>query len=528
MSLKTQTKTPAPKADPRLKDKQWRMSHLYFIKNKQQQLVQFKPNRAQRHFLENAWFRNVILKSRQLGFTTLEVIDMLDDILFERNTDALLIAQNLDTAKDIFDNKIYLAWHNFRLKDLYQLDMESARRLKVGFGDGTFSSMSVDSSGRAGTFHRLHVTELAKVGRERPDKAKEIVEGSIPAVPTDGRVDIESTSEGVGGLFHQIFINAWGVKPKHNEEFKAHFYNWTWDEEIDTITEIETALPKEFVEYKKTFDLTDKQITYYYRKWLSLNQNWNSLRKEYPTTPEEAFEVITEGAFYAREMAQIEKEGRIKVVPYDPGLPVYTVWDLGVGDLMAIGFYQRVSTEIRLIDYYQNEGYGFPHYAKILQDKPYVYGKHFAPHDIRNREMGTGKTRLATAKKLGIEFEVVPKVSLEDGIDKARIMFARLWISTREECKKFISAAKQYHKKWDEVRGTFSEVPFHDWTSNPMDMLRYTALVEDQMTNKEEGEELDQPPWEPQSEYEGAEDPAGEKKSLLKEMGTPASEIKTT
>ena len=266
------------KNDKRLLNKLWRINHLYFIKDKKEQLVQFKLNPAQNDFFNNAWFRNVILKSRQLGFTTLEVIDMLDDTLFVRNKDSLLVAQNLDTAKDIFDNKVYLAWDNFRLKQLYSADMESARRLKVGFGDNTYSSMTVDTSGRAGTYHRLHITELAKLAKERPDRAKEIVEGSIPAVPTDGRVDIESTSEGAGGLYYDIFNNAWGKKPKYKEEFKAHFYNWFWDEEIPLIKNPEKNLPQEFIKYQELHKLTDKQIKYYFSKWLSLNRNWNSMK----------------------------------------------------------------------------------------------------------------------------------------------------------------------------------------------------------------------------------------------------------
>ena len=84
--------------DKRLLDKTWRLNHLYFIKDKNKKLIQFKPNKAQRHFRANIHTRNIILKSRQLGFTTFESIDMFDDVLFSRNCDGLLIAQDLDTA----------------------------------------------------------------------------------------------------------------------------------------------------------------------------------------------------------------------------------------------------------------------------------------------------------------------------------------------------------------------------------------------------------------------------------------------
>jgi len=268
------------------------MSHLYKIKNKKKKLVTFVKNKAQQHFEENRHTRNIILKSRQLGFSTFEAIDTLDDVLFNRNFDGLFIAHTLEDAKDIFDNKFSLAWENFPLKHLYLSDMDSARKLKVGFGDESYSSVSVSTSGRSGTFSRLHITELAKLAKTYPDRAKEVIEGSIPAVPTDGRVDIESTADGSDGLYYDLFWEAWERgEPKYQTQFKVHFYNWQWDEEIET-TAIITDLPKEFLEYQKRYNLTDKEISYYFLKFQSLGQNernWSTMWKEYPTTPEEAF-----------------------------------------------------------------------------------------------------------------------------------------------------------------------------------------------------------------------------------------------
>ena len=107
------------KSDKRLLDKDWRISHLYKIKDKNKNLIRFQRNWAQIEFNKKKHTRNIILKSRQLGFTTEEVIDTLDDVLFIRNFDSLFIAQDLDTAKDIFDNKVNLAWDTFPLKDFY-------------------------------------------------------------------------------------------------------------------------------------------------------------------------------------------------------------------------------------------------------------------------------------------------------------------------------------------------------------------------------------------------------------------------
>jgi len=316
-------------SDIRLKNKEWRMKYLYKVKDKKKNLVTFRLNRAQKHFRDNAHTRNIILKSRQLGFTTYESVDTLDDMLFTRNYDALFIAQGLDPAKDIFDNKITLAWNNFRLQSLYVPDMNSARKLKVGFGDNTFSSITVDISGRSGVFSRLHVSEFAKLCKEFPDRAKEVIEGSIPAIPTEGRVDIESTAEESVGLFYEMFWQAWDRgAPKHPTQFKAHFYNWQWDEEIET-TKIITDLPEAFIRYQETHKLTPQEISYYYLKYIALGEherNWQTMKKEYPTTPEEAFEGSGDKLFDSEKLGLQKK--------YEPiqeygGFRVFREYQLG-------------------------------------------------------------------------------------------------------------------------------------------------------------------------------------------------------
>jgi len=205
-------------------------------------------------------------------------------------------------------------------------------------------------------------------------------------------------------------------------------------------------------------------------------------------------DVEIKGAYYGQMLAQTKREGRIKFVPHDPALKVHTVWDLGMDDSMTIGFWQRTSTEIRLIDYYENNNQGFPHYIKVLRDKTYIYGQHFAPFDINVKEQSTGLTRRQAAEKLGLTFEVVPSISLDDGIEKARLMFPRLLISEKQD--DFIEAIRQYRKEWDENLLKYKDKPVHDWTSHAADMFRYTALVEEKMTN-DDIEPYEQPEYEP-------------------------------
>lgn len=195
-------------------------------------------------------------------------------------------------------------------------------------------------------------------------------------------------------------------------------------------------------------------------------------------------DVIIKGAFYGSMLDQARRENRIGEFRYNESLMVHTVWDLGLDDSMSIGFWQRINGKITLIDFYENNNEGLPHYVKILQDKPYIYGTHFAPFDINQKELTTGKTRKDTAKGLGLNFEVVPSVSFDDGVDKARMMFSRLRIN-EFNCENFIEAIRQYRREWDEDLLKFKDKAVHDWTSHAADMFRYSALVEDLMTNEQ-------------------------------------------
>ncbi len=189
-----------------------------------------------------------------------------------------------------------------------------------------------------------------------------------------------------------------------------------------------------------------------------------------------SFDAALVGAYYGRQMEQARKDGRIGSVPYDPKLPVETWWDLGVGDSTSIWFAQRVGLEVRLIDYLEASGEGLPYYVKALQAKPYVYGRHIAPHDIEVRELGTGKSRKETAAKLGIRFDVAPAQSIEDGIEAVRSMLPSCWFD-EAKCSRGIEALSQYRKEWNDKTRDFKNAPYHDWTSHGADAFRYGAVA---------------------------------------------------
>lgn len=189
------------------------------------------------------------------------------------------------------------------------------------------------------------------------------------------------------------------------------------------------------------------------------------------------FLVYHSGAYYNLELMNARDEGRIGTVPYDPSLPVVTAWDLGVGDSTSIVFAQyHGSTEVRIIDYYESNGVGLDHYARVLQQRGYRYDQHILPHDVRVRELGSGKSRLETLESLGVTpITIAPQLQVDDGIQAVRSMLPLCWFDA-EKCDHLIEALRAYHREYDDQRMTWKGRPEHDWSSHPSDAFRYLAV----------------------------------------------------
>ena len=187
-------------------------------------------------------------------------------------------------------------------------------------------------------------------------------------------------------------------------------------------------------------------------------------------------DAAVKGAYYIKQLTQARADGRITRVPYEPLLPVDTTWDLGISDSMAIWFSQSLrSGEVRIIDYYEASDEGMPFYVRVLADRGYVYGKHWAPHDIRVRELSTGKSRLETAASLGIKFEIVPDIPVKDGIDAARLLLATCWFDeTKTEAGR--NALAHYRKGWNQQLQEYKDAPVHNWAEHGASSFRYLAV----------------------------------------------------
>ena len=185
-----------------------------------------------------------------------------------------------------------------------------------------------------------------------------------------------------------------------------------------------------------------------------------------------SFQAAITGSYYGKIIEELEKANRITDVPYDENLKTETWWDLGLKDSTAIWFVQRLQSQLRIIDYYENSGEGLDFYADVLDSKPYKYDRHIAPHDIKVRELGAyGKSRLETALELGISFDIAPKLSIEDGIEMVRKTLPQCYFD-KNKTYQGTEALKAYQKKWDERNQCFKNRPTHNFASHPSDAFR--------------------------------------------------------
>ena len=182
------------------------------------------------------------------------------------------------------------------------------------------------------------------------------------------------------------------------------------------------------------------------------------------------------GAYFGKDIAQAEREGRITTVEAEPGIPVNTAWDLGIGDSTVVWFWQAVGNEIRVVDHYENHGQAIPHYVAEIEARGYKQGIDYVPHDARVRSLETGRTRIETLISLGRKPRLVADHKVMDGINAARLTMPRVWFDA-DKCRQGIEALRQYRADYDEKTRAFKDTPKHDWTSHTADAFRYLCMA---------------------------------------------------
>ena len=433
-------------------------------------VLPFRPNRAQRRFIRRLWHRNLILKARQLGFTTLIAILWLDHALFNADQRCGIIAQDRDAAKVIFRDKVKFAYNHLppEIRERFPLAADNADELVFAHNN---SSVRVATSMRSGTIHRLLVSEFGKICAKYPDKAQEVVTGSIPAVPKNGILVIESTAEGPEGEFYDIAKRAqelhFGHRVLTERDYRFHFYAW-WQEPNYTMDPSRVPITPEQHDYFNQVEQDmDCTIDLGQRAWYVATQQADfpgkeeRMWQEYPSTPDEAFQVSTVGNYYAKDLVLLRKRGGITTVPV-LDLPVYTFWDIGASDGTAIWFMQELRGEARFIRYYEEHNEDLRHYAAQLKNTGFLFGAHFLPHDADHKRLGdfNHSTRDQLQALLpGHTFFIVPAITeLMSGISMTRKHLKGAWFD-QEGCKQGMERIQGYRKKFSRSENRYLDQP---------------------------------------------------------------------
>ena len=188
-----------------------------------------------------------------------------------------------------------------------------------------------------------------------------------------------------------------------------------------------------------------------------------------------SFDAAVEGSYYGQILNELEDKKHMQEIPREELSRTFTAWDLGMGDSTSIWVAQLVGSEVRLIDYYENHGVGLDHYVKWIRDNDYTKAEHILPHDVRVRELGSGKSRLEMLEEAGLEIKIAPRMGLDDGIQAVRRLLPRCWFNV-PQVQTGLNCLRNYRRDYDEKRKIFYERPLHDWSSHGSDSFRYLAL----------------------------------------------------
>lgn len=282
------------KIDPRLSDRIWRLNNLYMVLNENGEKVRFRLRPAQEELLQGLHYRDIILKARQLGFTTFVCILFLDFALFNKNKQIGIVAHTQDAATVIFQ-KVKVAWDNFdpQLKIILGLQTSGDSKTEHHFNNG--SRMKIATSFRSGTFQAMLITEFGKICSQFPEKANEIVTGTFPTVHANGLLIIESTAEGETGSYYDMCNDAMELKengrPLSKKDYKFFFFPWYQNKSNyleGSPMPIDDKLAEYFAKIERELGITlsQEQKNWYYLEQKTLK---NKMKQEHPSTPDEAF-----------------------------------------------------------------------------------------------------------------------------------------------------------------------------------------------------------------------------------------------
>lgn len=500
--------------------REWRLNHLYYISGKDGKTRRFKMNWAQEELYNSLWTRNNILKARQLGISTFMAILMLDVCLFTSNFNAGIIDKTLEDAKGkmrkIKSAYQWMLYPPVNVVDDHVEDEEDRENIRkfsltiAGHGNGAdFKQAAIPSDTMMkfanGSFLRigtnligstmqlLHVSEFGYIAKNFPKRATDIISGAFETVSADGVIVMESTHQGgkYGENYRMTREAMENVGRKmSNEDFQFYFFPW-WkqpDYRLDGGHADTSELNDYWAELaEEGIHLTEAQKQWYFSKSRTMGF---AVKREYPSTPEEAFLNQIEGAIYGSEISRLRAMGRI-ASDFEPmpDMPFYVSWDLGMSDYMTLWLVQLGGDgKYYFFDYYCANDMPVSHYIQKIQEWEAKFDMrvhtHLLPHDASHNDY-TKTTFAQRLNNAGLKTVVLPRTKDKwQGIFAARDMLRhavfhercnRLIVVNGKEYMSGIDCLEQYVKRPDGANGEVHDEPLHDAASHGADSFRYFA-----------------------------------------------------
>ena len=476
----------SPETLAKLRDPWVRLNTLYHIIDKNGQKIRFKVNAVQKELYNNMHYRNVILKGRQMGLTTMIQLFMLDRCLFHPNISGGVVAHTLADATEFFERKLRYAYYALpaEIKQDPNFKLVSDSRRKLKFANN--SQIYVGTNLRGGTYNILHLSEFGILCAQDPKKAQEIADGALNTVAVGNYIFIESTAAGQKGDFYDRAVKSETITQRSMSTGKKlsplqyKFFFFPWWKHPEYRIEYPMEIPENKEQYFNTLyenegiELSLEQKYWYLQMEESVGLN---MRREYPAYSVEAFEQAETGSIFGTQLDKLQMKGeQICELPFYEGKEVNTFWDVGMDDPTAIWFHQRVGAWDHFIDFYENNEETIEHYVKYLKSKGHTYGTMYLPHDGASRSIiGVSGSVEDVLRSEGWNVRVVRRAQKKVAIDSARrgLSHSRFDIN---QCHHGLKALRAY--KWQVSRGgEMKTKPVHNWASHAADAYQVFASV---------------------------------------------------
>jgi len=259
----------------KLSDPRWRLNHLYSIVDKNSEKILFQENVVQARINDCTYKRKNILKARQFGVSTNEILKQFDFTIWNKNKTCAILAHEQDSIKKLF--RIVARAYDFLDDDVKpELDRGGGSKYEYFFPELN-SRIYCDLESRGDTINWLHVSECAFM----KDELK--LNATLQAVPLNGRVTIETTPNGLGNHYYDLWSNSdiyerlffpWFIFPEYKIQSSKLVYT----------NEEELFMAKARVNYK--VDITDHQLAFRRFKKEELRQTFT---QEYPEDDQTCF-----------------------------------------------------------------------------------------------------------------------------------------------------------------------------------------------------------------------------------------------